>query len=453
MLFSGFKHTSACKSVDRVAFFILAFVVLATSCVGLQKNYLGKSKRQNLLAPISNGQIEAREAQRKEVTHRTDSVLQRIVFKKKTENHLMANDLNQIYYNFGMQVDNDRFFNYLLHRGGLRRDSLTSLQKYGASKLLLAAIEYERQYQPDKTLRRALNAGDAANNIPRKVIRKSRNYLYSPKVRRRLTQSRNNGAYPSDSILEQLPKTNIFKAAFYSIYQHNDRLHSALHDAFSFLGKTFFSSKPNKIIRRSQRENAEKLLSQLRPGDIVLSKSAGYLTNQVIPGYFTHASIWLDVKNRRRYPVNAEKLSRESKREVTINDRSMAESTTIGGVHISSLRDFAHAQTYLILRPKQLDSNQKMEVMSNILKQMKKGYDFNFDIESSDLINCTELVFLAYDFIDWDTHYFMGKYTIFPDDILQTALHNNMFEIAALLDNGKLVQYPDTKAVLSLIGQ
>ena len=82
---------------------------------------------------------------------------------------------------------------------------------------------------------------------------------------------------------------------------------------------------------------------------------------------------------------------------------------------------------------------------------MGKSYDFNFDIESSDKVNCTELIYLAFDFIDWKVRYFMDRYTLFPDDLLLTALDNNNFEIPALLKNGELLVKPDSAYIRSLL--
>lgn len=90
-------------------------------------------------------------------------------------------------------------------------------------------------------------------------------------------------------------------------------------------------------------------------------------------------------------------------------------------------------------------------MLSNALKQLKKAYDFNFNIEMSDMVNCTELIYLAYDFIDWETHYYMGRYTIYPDDILQTALHDVRFKIVAIMENDSVLRYPDASFIQSLI--
>jgi hypothetical protein len=67
------------------------------------------------------------------------------------------------------------------------------------------------------------------------------------------------------------------------------------------------------------------------------------------------------------------------------------------------------------------------------------------------MVNCTELIYLAFDFINWKTHYYMGRYTIYPDDILTTALNDSQrFKIVALLENNTISENPDSSYMQNL---
>ena len=110
---------------------------------------------------------------------------------------------------------------------------------------------------------------------------------------------------------------------------------------------------------------------------------------------------------------------------------------------MSTLRNYAEGKTYIIMRLKDISEPEKNMILQQTANQLGKSYDFNFDIESPDEINCTELVYLAYDFINWRVITYMGRYTIFPDDILYTAQNNQRFEIVAILKNGVLINNPD----------
>ena len=67
------------------------------------------------------------------------------------------------------------------------------------------------------------------------------------------------------------------------------------------------------------------------------------------------------------------------------------------------------------------------------------------------MVNCTELVYLGYDFMDWKVRRYMSRYTLFPDDLVLTALDNPKFEIVALLKNGELFMNPSPDYLRSLL--
>ena len=121
------------------------------------------------------------------------------------------------------------------------------------------------------------------------------------------------------------------------------------------------------------------------------------------------------------------------------------------GVQLSNLIEYADGEIYLILRLRSLSDMQKQSIAENTMKQLHKRYDFNFDIESPDMVNCTELVYLGFDFVDWKVRRYMSRFTLFPDDLLLTALGDPNFEIVALLKNGEIIMNPDTPYLRSVL--
>ena len=113
------------------------------------------------------------------------------------------------------------------------------------------------------------------------------------------------------------------------------------------------------------------------------------------------------------------------------------------GVKVSSLEEFADGEVYAIIRIKNLTTEQKAQIIESTRQQIGKPYDFNFDIESSEAITCTELVFLANDFIDWKVRHTFGRFTLSPDDLLNTAIENELFEIPVFFTKTKIIENPD----------
>ena len=53
---------------------------------------------------------------------------------------------------------------------------------------------------------------------------------------------------------------------------------------------------------------------------------------------------------------------------------------------------------------------------------MGKGYDFNFDVRTTDRLMCSELVYLVYADIPWRTDVILWRRIMAPDHVAQMAL-------------------------------
>ena len=78
-------------------------------------------------------------------------------------------------------------------------------------------------------------------------------------------------------------------------------------------------------------------------------------------------------------------------------------------------------------------------------QQIGKEYDFNFDVETSSKIVCSELPYHVYPDVPWQTEEQLGRFTISPDDIASLAyLEPPLFEVVLLYHDGERV--PDAEA-------
>ena len=93
-----------------------------------------------------------------------------------------------------------------------------------------------------------------------------------------------------------------------------------------------------------------------------------------------------------------------------------------------------------ILRHTQkLSSKEKIKIITLTLRQIGKEYDFNFDVETTDKIVCSQLVYLAYTDIQWPTDNILGRYTISPDNIATKVAKDKELKTILLYLNGKKV--------------
>lgn len=185
---------------------------------------------------------------------------------------------------------------------------------------------------------------------------------------------------------------------------------------FAWAGDTkFYNSTANTI----GHSDLIELRSLIRPGDIILNRSDFYFSNIGIPGFWTHASIYVGTPKERTLMfkgdsdcaewVNAkgeksgslEKLLyKEFDSIYNANTRQWKEMNIIEsiseGVVISSFEAGAKKDGIVILRP--MISNK--EIVEGIYKSfayVTKPYDYNFDFSTEEVIACTELVFKVYE--------------------------------------------------------
>ena len=202
----------------------------------------------------------------------------------------------------------------------------------------------------------------------------------------------------------------------------------------------------------------QRLLDSLQPLDLLLEKTPFRLTDYFIPGHFGHVAIWMgtaaeldalglwdlramegDQLSRFRQPIDAGRGVLEALRP---------------GVRLNTLADFLNVDDAAVLRPKNLDEAQTLESLARGFNQVGKEYDFNFDVETSGTIVCSELPYHVYPDVDWETEAQLGRFTISPDQIAAQALSPaGAFELIMLYHDGQLVEQDQAlERMRSLVG-
>lgn len=417
---------------------LLPIILIATcaSCISVRDNYLSGISMADV--PLQLPTIGT--AMLAENRRITDSLLTEMSQRKRLRKHLRANELNFLYAQVGSQLQRDRCFHQLLSTIPDRCESLTPAQYWATAQLLRSAHNYQIFYRSDKHIRRVINRGNKSYGIPRGVLDRSSDFLYSPRVRKILKASRPcHKSSIADSTIALLPETDILTALTWRLARSIDRMYKIRYDRSGVMRFAFGTKVRAAKNQSGHRKNALALLPLLHPYDIVISKSPQHITDYFIPGRYGHAAIWFgfNIERKENPPTRKRKL-----RAAMINNPAIAE-VVRSGARFGSLKDFADGQEYVILRLKDISPEQKARIIEITRMQMGKEYDFNFDIESSETLTCTELVYLAYDFIDWETIYTFGRFSIAPDNLLGTALSSGLFEIPYMVTNGTVIESPD----------
>ena len=168
-------------------------------------------------------------------------------------------------------------------------------------------------------------------------------------------------------------------------------------------------------------EQVAQLQEQLHPGDILLERREWYATNVGIPGFWTHAALYIGTAEERgrffNEPGLADWFVEQGSRDGTIDSllqkrypdkykKSMVPDADghlprvleaiAEGVSFTSLEHTAFADSIVVLRP---DLSQK-DIARAIIRGFNysgRPYDFNFDFRTDAELVCSELVYKVYE--------------------------------------------------------
>jgi len=208
----------------------------------------------------------------------------------------------------------------------------------------------------------------------------------------------------------------------------------------------------NKEVVRKQ------LLEQLQPLDIILEKTPFRLTDKLIPGHFGHVAIWIgnqkDLKEKGLWDHEViqphhNKITPDGNNEDSKDGYCIVEALR-EGVKLSSLEEFMNVDDIAILRPVFSDDISEKEKESLLLtfRQVGKEYDFNFDVNTTEKIVCSELAYVCFPQIDWPTEKTAGRHTISPDNVANLCWNGVPLELITFYHDGTKV---DEKRQLVLL--
>lgn len=166
---------------------------------------------------------------------------------------------------------------------------------------------------------------------------------------------------------------------------------------------------------------------RLMPMDIIIEKTGFTLTDKMIPGYFGHIAIWLGTEQQLKeiqlwnHPTIVPFQNRiKHGYSILETDRK--------GTHLKTLKEFFDIDEIAvasIIDFSELTIENKIVLYDNALAQLGKEYDFNFDVETSDKLVCSELLYQVFGAIHWPTDNYLKRNTISPDNVLSLTLYKN----------------------------
>ena len=203
----------------------------------------------------------------------------------------------------------------------------------------------------------------------------------------------------------------------------------------------------------------DEMLPLLQPGDILLEKKKGSVADMLIPGYWGHTALWLGddsyLDSIGAYSGTQNKLSHvqaNEHRRYIQKDRLIIEAV-FTGVIVNTLEHFLNCDSVAILRLKDSQIPEGMtraeaveDIVKHALYHAGQEYDFWFNVNSSNTIVCSELVWQAYPKnIKWPTVDLVNRNTISPDNVACLAGPTDAFpfEVIYFTDEGDTGKGPE----------
>lgn len=203
-----------------------------------------------------------------------------------------------------------------------------------------------------------------------------------------------------------------------------------VHHASGAFGNGMGAIRWRKGYMWKNKKVTEEIRKQLKPLDIITEKVGYTPTDFFIPGHFGHNAIWLGTKEQiQELGLWEHPVIKPWQKKIEAG-YSILE-TIRAGTGFKTLEEFMNVDEFGLLRFKKdtLDVQSQREKVIKIYEiafaQVGKTYDFNFDVETTDKLVCSELLYQSFGDVNWPTEPYIGRTTISPDNVVSLALFDN----------------------------
>ena len=210
--------------------------------------------------------------------------------------------------------------------------------------------------------------------------------------------------------------------------------------------------KPETHLLEFSKEQAQHIKEALQPGDIILTFSAGYMSNVFLPGKFKHGITYIgSVEDRRSAGLTEAALTQAaiSKQQAEALIKNVNVTTMEGGYNVDIIEAVAegvvmhsldklletHINRLVVIRPN-ITQQERTQQLIKVFQYVDAAYDFRFNFQDDSYQCCTEVVYRTTNGkseIDFSLVKMKGRWILAADDILRYYLQQNPQAIEFIL--------------------
>ena len=183
-------------------------------------------------------------------------------------------------------------------------------------------------------------------------------------------------------------------------------------------------------------DDKNRLLSLVKPGDIILTYSEGYMSNIFLPGIFKHGIVYTGRReNWENSDWNDIHITDHQNSLIQLNHNiieAIAEGVVSGD--LEEILD-TKINRLAVFRPS-LSNQEIMGVMQTIHSYLGNQYDFTFDFNDAETQVCTEVIYRGYNQvgeIDFKLSKRAGKLNMSAEDVCRYAIGSGQMELVTLI--------------------
>ena len=243
-----------------------------------------------------------------------------------------------------------------------------------------------------------------------------------------------------------------------------EKQHKTLYAIRSFLFKDVSRLKnPSAHVIVFSDVQKKEIFNLLEPGDLILTFTAGYMSDVFIPGAFKHGITYIGTSDEREaIALTANSLPPNERFDMQEVEKNLQQSSLPDGTQADMIEAVAegvifnnlehimdtHVNRMLVLRPR-LSKAERAAFLLEVYSYLGDGYDFRFDFADASQQVCTEVIYRAINGkggINFTLTERAGHETLSADDIANYHLSSKAFDFVLLVETK-----PDSKNNEALI--